>query len=121
MIETRKQIRKAITERKKEVDRILTALGDKNISSILIKKSKNNKNLMKNVANEIQIQYNANQLNKNNAYLLPPKQSELNMLLGKETLTNLEANQLKKLQRLENQEELNRLQRNINNEATRGF
>jgi hypothetical protein len=120
MIETRKELREAITKRKKEVDNILTALGDKNILLGLVKKSENTNtnNLMKNAANKIQIQYNANQLNKNNTYLLTPIESELNILRRrKETLTNLELKKLQELEALANQNELNRLQRNINSKA----
>jgi len=117
IIETGEKIREGITNRKKEIDKILSELDDKHkILQALVKKNKNNENLLKNVANNRQIKYNFEQLNKNEAYLLPPEQSELNILRSKNVinLTNSEANRLKELQNSEFKNELLRYQENIN-------
>ena len=119
IIETGEKIREGITNRKKEIDEILSKLDYKNKHKILPalgKKSENNKKLVKNVANNRQIKYNFEKLNKNEAYLLPPEQSELNILRSKNVnnLTNSEANRLKELQNSEFKNELLRYQENIN-------
>jgi len=119
IIERGEKIREGITNRKKEIDKILSKLDAKNKHKILpalVKKSENNKKLVKNVANNRQIKYNFEQLNKNEAYLLPPEQSELNILRSKNVinLTNSEANRLKELQNSEFKNELLRYQENIN-------
>ena len=64
-IESREIIRKSITKRKKEVDKILSELDDRNmILLVLAKKNTNTNKLPKNLANNIQLEYNAESLQK---------------------------------------------------------
>ena len=113
-IESREIIREGITKRKKEVDKILSELDDRNeILLVLAKKNTNTNKLPKNLANNIQLEYNAEQLSKNNVFSQTLELSELNALLLKKKVAELnktENNRLILLKELYNKNELERLE-----------
>ena len=114
IIESREKIREGITKKKKEVDKILSELDDRNkILLVLAKKNTNTNKLPKNLANNIQLEYNAEQLSKNNVFSQTLELSELNALLLKKKVAELnktENNRLILLKELYNKNELERLE-----------
>jgi len=111
-----KKIKKGITNKKKEVDKILFELSNKNkILPALLKKNTDTIKLIKNLANNKDLEYNIEQLeqsSKNENFFQP---SELNILRQKKRnsqITNDENIRLQLLEQSYNNSELKRLEQN---------
>ena len=111
-----KKIKKGITNKKKEVDKILLELSNKNkILPALLKKSTDTNKLIKNLANNKDLEYYMKQLeqsSKNENFFQP---SELNILRQKKRNSQITNNENIRLQLLEqsyNNSELKRLEQN---------
>lgn len=111
-----KKIKKGITNKKKEVDKILLELSNQNkILPALLKKSTDTIKLIKNLANNKDLEYNIEQLeqsSKNENFFQP---SELNILRQKKRNSQITNNENIRLQLLEqsyNNSELKRLEQN---------